>query len=355
MQYIPAQKVATLLDVAERASVSKMTVSKVLRNVGNISEKTRLKVREAARDLGYLPNSLAGSLSSRKSRLVAVIIPSMSDTVFSEVLSGVTSVLRTQGFQTFMGESHFDPEIEASLISAMLSFQPAGLLLNGGMVRNDEASRLLENRHCPAMQLWDCENSSLDFSAGPSHDEAGCLVANHFRSRSLSRIAYVGAELEKDLCARRRYLSLRASLAANGLELVSEISEAMPRQAASGRLLTEQLIAKYPDIQGIHYLNDAMALGGLAYLHEAGISVPQQISVIGFNGTSIPNTVRTKLTTVDVPRLAIGEAAAEALLNIIAGKEIEPSWRARISIVEGNTTIGIDDDVSACCDRNACS
>lgn len=341
MQQNRETRVVTLHDVAERAGVSKMTVSKVLRNVGNISEKTRRKVRDAAKELGYLPNSLAGSLSSRKSQLVAVIIPSMSDTVFSEVLSGLTSVLRTRGFQTFMGESHFDPEIEASLLSAMLSFQPAGLLLNGGMVRNEEAIRLLEKRHCPAIQLWDCDRGELDFSAGPSHDEAGCLVAKHFRSRGLTRIAYVGTELEKDLCARQRYLSLRAALAADGLELITETSESMPRQAASGRLLMERLIRAHPNIQGVHFLNDAMALGGLAYLHEAGVAVPQQISVIGFNGTSIPNTVRTKLTTVDVPRTAIGEAAAEALLNMIAGHQTDPLWRAPIRIVEGNTTTAL--------------
>jgi LacI family transcriptional regulator, gluconate utilization system Gnt-I transcriptional repressor len=338
MEDIRKKRAVTLLDVAERASVSKMTVSKVLRNVGNISQKTRAEVHEAARELGYLPNSLAGSLSSRKSQLVAVIIPSMSDAVFSEVLSGLTSVLRTQGFQTFMGESHFDPEIEASLMSAMLSFQPAGLLLNGGMVRNSDASRLLEKRNCPAIQLWDCEDGGLDFSAGPSHDEAGQLVAKHFRSRGLSRIAYIGTELEKDLCARRRYLSLSSSLATDGLELVTETSETMPRQAISGRILTERLIAAHPDIQGIHFLNDAMALGGLSHLHEAGISVPEQISVIGFNGTSIPNTVRTKLTTVDVPRITIGETAANALLNIIAGHPTHQSWQAPIRIVEGNTT-----------------
>ncbi|MBB4952276.1 LacI family gluconate utilization system Gnt-I transcriptional repressor [Agrobacterium vitis] len=338
MVHVRGKKVVTLLDVAERASVSKMTVSKVLRNVGNISEPTRNKVREAARELGYVPNSLAGSLSSRKSQLVAVIIPSMSDMVFSEVLSGLTSVLRTQGFQTFMGESHFDPQNEASLLSAMLSFQPAGLLLNGGMVRNAEASRLLEKRHCPAIQLWDCESGELDFSAGPSHDEAGRLVARHFRSRGLSRIAYIGTELEKDLCARRRYLSLQSALAEDGLTLIAETSGSMPRQAISGRLLTERLIAAHPDVEAIHFLNDAMALGGLAYLHEIGVSVPQQISVIGFNGTSIPNTVRTKLTTVDVPRNAIGEAAANALLTIIAGHQTHRAWRAPITIVEGNTT-----------------
>lgn len=143
-----------------------------MRDVGNISEEPRQRVRHAIDELGYLPNSLAGSLSSRKSRMVAVIIPSISDIVFSEVLR-LNAVLRPRGFQTFIGESHFDPCIEADLLRAMLSFQPAGLLLNGGMARNQDSERLLEKRNCPAIHLWDYNNSDLDFCAGPSHEEAG--------------------------------------------------------------------------------------------------------------------------------------------------------------------------------------
>lgn len=332
-------KIVTLLDVAAKAGVSRMTVSKVMRDVGNISEETRQKVRKAIDDLGYLPNSLAGSLSSRKSRMVAVIIPSISDVVFSEVLSGVNAVLRPRGFHTFIGESHFDPSIEADLLRAMLSFQPAGLLLNGGMARNRDSERLLEKRNCPAIQLWDYDNSDLDFGAGPSHEEAGQLVATHFLKRGLKRIAYVGAELDKDLCARCRYLALRSSLAADGVDLVSIISEDKPRQAETGRILTQQLMRDHPGIQAIHFLNDAMALGGLSYLHGAGIAVPDQVSVVGFNGTSIPNTVRTRLTTVDVPRAAIGGMAAQALLDILANAPVNRSWRAALQLIQGNTTM----------------
>ncbi|WP_245480477.1 LacI family DNA-binding transcriptional regulator [Neorhizobium sp. NCHU2750] len=309
-----------------------------MRNVGSISEKTSLKVREAARDLGYLPNTLAGSLSSRKSKLVAIVIPSMSDVVFSEVLSGVNAILRLHGFHTFLGESNFDPAIEAELIKAMLSFRPAGLLLNGGMARSDEALRLLDNRTCPAIQLWDFKGDIFDYSAGPSHEAAGRLVAEHFISRGLSRIAYIGAELDRDLCARRRYQSFVATLREHGIETTAIIDENLPRQAASGRQLTERLMIDHPQVQAIHFLNDAMALGGLSHLHEASVMVPERVSVVGFNGTSLTNTVRTRLTTVEVPRRALGEAAAKALLDIMQGEKAPQSWQTPISIIQGNTT-----------------
>lgn len=332
------RRLVTLRDVAQRSGVSTMTASKVMRGAGSISEKTRQKVRQAADDLGYLPNSLAGSLSSRKSRMVAVIIPSIADVVFSEVLSGVNSVLRPRGFQTFIGESLFDPEIEADLLREMLSFRPAGLLLNGGMMRSPDAESLLDRRNCPAIRLWDSDHAAHDFSAGLSHDEAGRLVAEHFLERNLRRIAYVGAEVDRDLCARRRYLALHAALRARGIDLVSVTCESMPRQAETGRVLTEKLMETHPQIEAIHFLNDAMALGGLSYLHEAGIRVPDRVSVVGFNGTSLANAVRTRLTTIDVPRMEIGSVAAGALLQMLAGEHVEGRWQAPLRVVQGNTT-----------------
>ncbi|WP_018238431.1 LacI family DNA-binding transcriptional regulator [Ensifer sp. BR816] len=334
-------KVITLQDVAARAGVSRMTVSKVLRGAGNISAETRRRVKQAADELGYLPNNLAGSLSSRKSRMVAVIIPSISDIVFSEVLSGINATLRPRGLQTFIGESLFEPETETELIRAMLSFRPAGILLNGGTARSADAESLLARRTCPAIQLWDCDRRALDFSAGPSHEEAGRLVAGHFLERGLRRIAYVGAELKKDLCAGRRHLALKSSLAAAGIDLLSVTCEDRPRQAVTGRFLTEELMRMRPDVDAIHFLNDAMALGGLSYLHEIGLAVPDRISVVGFNGTSLANAVRTRLTTVDVPRTEIGEKAAQALLQMITEAPMVDSWQAPLELVQGNTTVAI--------------
>lgn len=334
-------KTVTLLDVAERAGVSRMTVSKVMRGTGSISEETRNRIKQAADDLGYLPNSLAGALSSRISVMVAVIIPSVSDIVFSEVLSGINAVLRPKGIHTFIGESFFDPRIEADLVRAMLSLRPAGLLMNGGTARNPETERLLANRTCPAIQLWDCDAPDLDFSAGPSHEEAGRLVANHFLERGLRRIGYIGSELGRDICARRRFLALRETLAAGGAHLEPVFPDDMPRQAATGRALTEALLGARPETQAIHYLNDAMALGGLSHLHEIGIRVPEQVSVVGFNGTSIPNAVRTRLTTVDVPKVAIGEVAARALLDTLGATNEPRFWRAPLRLVQGNTTSAV--------------
>ena len=330
-------RMPTLSDVARAAGVSPMTVSKVLRNTGSISTATQARVRAAAERLGYVPNTLAGALSSQVSRMVGVVIPSLKDAVFAEVLSGIAGVLRPRGFHTFIGESSFDVEIEADLLRTMLSIQPAGLILTGGIPRGPALPQLIAQRGCPAVQIWDAEDPAFALSIGPSHREAGAMVATHFRSRGRVRIGYIGAELNRDLCAARRYRGFAAALALSGIAVEAELDDDLPRQGETGRLLTARLLALRPDLQAIYYLNDAMALGGLQYLHAAGIAVPDQIAVAGYNGTGLQQTVRTRLTTVDVPRRRIGEEAARVLLARIDGTDPAPLWQPPLELLIGNT------------------
>ena len=127
-------------------------------------------------------------------------------------------------------------------------------------------------------------------------------------------------------------------LAEAGISVRREISENAPRKSPSGRELTKSLLQKHPATRAIFYLNDAMAIGGLTYLHDAGIKVPEQVAIAGFNGTSIDYTVQTRLTTIDVPRRAIGIAAANALLGIVDRTTEIVKEDLAFQFCQGNTT-----------------
>ena len=116
----------TLRDVSEASGVSQMTVSRVLRNKGDVSDATRDRVREAAKRLGYVPNRIAGSLASSRVNLVAVIIPSLGNLVFPEVLSGISSRLEGTGLQPVVGVTDYLPEKEESVLYEMISWRPSG-------------------------------------------------------------------------------------------------------------------------------------------------------------------------------------------------------------------------------------
>jgi LacI family gluconate utilization system Gnt-I transcriptional repressor len=131
----------TLRDVSEASGVSEMTVSRVLRNRGDVSEATRAKVLETAKRLGYVPNQIAGALASSRVNLVAVIIPSLSNMVFPEVMTGISEVLDDTPFQPVVGVTNYQPEREEKVLYEMLSWRPSGIIVAG--LEHSEASRAM--------------------------------------------------------------------------------------------------------------------------------------------------------------------------------------------------------------------
>ncbi|MEO5621274.1 MAG: LacI family DNA-binding transcriptional regulator, partial [Cypionkella sp.] len=125
------RRTLTLRDVSEASGVSEMTVSRVLRNRGDVSQSTRERVLEAARRLGYVPNKIAGALASQRVNLVAVIIPSMSNMVFPEVMTGISEILEDTGLQPVVGITNYSPEREESVLYEMLSWRPSGVIIAG--------------------------------------------------------------------------------------------------------------------------------------------------------------------------------------------------------------------------------
>ncbi|WP_018688968.1 LacI family DNA-binding transcriptional regulator [Ahrensia kielensis] len=333
----PTAKHATLADVARHANVSAMTVSKVLRGVGSISKDTRARVKASAEALGYVTNGIAGALSAKKNTTVGIVIPSISDSVYSEIISALSDSLTEAGLTLLISESNFSGQIEERQIRMIMSLRPAALIVTGGIERSISAEKLLKRYPAPILQLWDADNPFGDATIGPSHLQAGRIAAEHFLKSGLNKIAYVGAELSKDICARLRLEAFRERLAEENIALECFVDEASPRQAASGETLVNQMISSGYKPNAIFFLNDSMALGGLRALLKYGIKVPDEVSVLGFNGTSRLNTVQTQLTTISMDRRAIGTTAGVALRAILDGKKPEKIPPTKLHILSGTT------------------
>lgn len=336
-QPLISSRMITIADVAKAAGVSSMTVSKVLRGTGRIAADTRLRVTQIAEELGYVPNRLAGSLSSQKSSLIGIVIPSIGDQVYAGVLSGINEVLNGQGYTAFIGESFFDPENELRIVHMMLTMKPAALILTGGLPRDERTIRLLRRCGVRAINLWDGDHPGLDATVGLSHRKAGRLAAQMFKEAGLTRCAYVGSQLERDLCAASRLEGYAESLAEGGTRLRQMTYVNLPRTAETGYTLTRKLIDEGEIPDAIHYLNDAMAIGGLRFLIEAEITVPDMVSVSGFNGTALPHSLTTHLTTIEVPLLELGRIAATVALTPTNRGEAELVNLIEIGLTVGNT------------------
>ena len=166
----------TLRDVSEASGVSEMTVSRVLRNRGDVSAATREKVLKAAKELGYVPNKIAGALASQRVNLVAVIIPSLSNMVFPEVLGGISEVLETTDLQPVVGVTDYLPEKEEKVLYEMLSWRPSGVII-AGLEHSDAAKAMLRSAGIPVVEIMDVDGKPVDSMVGISHRRAGREMA----------------------------------------------------------------------------------------------------------------------------------------------------------------------------------
>ena len=174
------QRPLTLRDVSEASGVSEMTVSRVLRNRGDVSDATRKKVLEAATTLGYVPNQIAGSLASKRVNLVAVIIPSLGNMVFPEVLTGINQILDDTPLQAVVGVTDYLPEKEERVLYEMLSWRPSGVII-AGLEHTDAARAMMTNAGIPVVEIMDTDGRCVDSMVGISHRRAGAEMARETR------------------------------------------------------------------------------------------------------------------------------------------------------------------------------
>ncbi len=305
----------TLRDVSEASGVSEMTVSRVLRNRGDVSETTRERVLRAARTLGYVPNKIAGALASQRVNLVGVVIPSLSNMVFPEVMTGISEVLEDTGLQPVVGVTNYSPDREEAVIYEMLSWRPTGLIV-AGLEHSDAARAMLAQAGIPIVEIMDIDGTPVDSAVGISHRRAGRQMAEAIIAAGYRRIAFLGTQMPNDHRARKRLEGFEEALAKAGLSLVDREFYSGGSALLKGREMTEAVLARSPDVDFLYYSNDMIGAGGLLYCLEKGLDVPGKIGLAGFNGVELLDGLPRKLATMDACRLEIGRRAAE----IIAGK-----------------------------------
>lgn len=326
---------ATLIDVAAAAGVSVITASRALRGQGPMAPATRDKVLRAAEAAGYRRNPIAASLVSSSSNLVGVIVPSLANIVFVDVLAGINAALAPAGLRTIIGVSDYDPAEEARLADAFLAWRPAVLVLTG--LEHDPALRgRLRAEGARSIEIMD-DGEGADICIGFSHDLAGRLSARHLLSRGYRRIGYVGHDLGRDSRAAKRHAGFLAALAEAGHGLRAERIVPAASGVGAGRAALAAILQGAPDLDAVYFSNDDMAIGGLFHCLGAGIAVPERLGIMGFNALDIGQQMPRPLTTIRTPRAEIGEAAGRIARDIAAGREVPKRIRIGFDLVPGGT------------------
>lgn len=309
---LESKRPLTLRDVSDASGVSEMTVSRVLRNRGDVSEATRAKVLAAAKELGYVPNKIAGALASNRVNLVAVIIPSLSNMVFPEVLTGINQVLEGTELQAVVGVTDYLPEKEERVLYEMLSWRPSGVII-AGLEHSDAARAMLRSAGIPVVEIMDSDGTPVDAMVGISHRRAGREMAQAILRGGYRRIGFMGTKMPLDHRARKRFEGFTEVLARKGIEIEDQEFYSGGSALAKGREMTKEMLERSPELDFLYYSNDMIGAGGLIYLREAGYDIPGQIGLAGFNDVELLQGLPVRLATMDSCRLEIGRKAAEII------------------------------------------
>jgi len=304
----------TLRDVSQASGVSEMTVSRVLRNRGDVSQNTRDKVLLVAKQLGYVPNKIAGALASQRVNLVAVIIPSLSNMVFPEVMTGISEVLETTDLQPVVGVTDYLPEKEERVLYEMLSWRPSGVII-AGLEHSETSAMMLKASGIPVVEIMDIDGSPVDAMVGISHRRAGREMAVSILKAGYRKIGFLGTKMPLDHRARKRFEGFTEALAKSGVEVTDQEFYSGGSALVKGREMTQELLQRNPNLDFLYFSNDLIGAGGLLYLIEKGISIPNQIGLAGFNGVELLKGLPRQLATMDACRSEIGRKAAEMIVQ----------------------------------------
>ena len=302
-----------MTDVAARAGVSVMSVSRAVRDPERVSPKIRARVEKAMRETGYVPNALASSLASQRSKVIAVIVPFINAS-FGDSIHGITDVLQPVGYELLIGQTAFSIANEERLVEAFLSRRVDGLILVGRTHTKTTAARLRDSK-LPVVESWNLSETPIDMVVGFSNYEASRAILRYMIDKGYRRIGYLGGftqDNDRSVDRERGYVDeLSAAGLPNGRSLRSYRALEY-RQGSEG---CDELLERHPDLDAIFAASDMLAAGALFQCMKRGIAVPGQLAIAGFDDADIASVVHPTLTTVRVPRYDIGVGAAQSLLR----------------------------------------
>ena len=304
-----------------------MTASRAISHPGMVSAELRARVDEAVRALGYVPNRAARALASSHSKVIAVLIPSLSNAVFTDVLAGIQDALGPHGYQVLISDTRYSDAEEEKLLGINLQSHPDGVLLTG-LRQSDRVRELLAASQVPVVSMMDLSEDPADMTVGFSQQEAARTMVRHLLGKGYRRIGFLGAQLDERTLKRAE--GYRLALREAGLyEERRELLVPDPSTVGLGAEMLGRLLAVAPDCDALFCCNDDLAYGAIYQCQRRGIAVPGQLAISGFNDLPASAWMNPSLTTIATPRYRIGYEAATLLRQAIEG---EPPARRQIDL-----------------------
>ncbi|MGI9402318.1 MAG: LacI family DNA-binding transcriptional regulator [Rhizobiaceae bacterium] len=314
-------KAPTMLDVAKIAGVSPMTVSRAMKKDSYVRDETRKRILDAAEELGYVFDSTASGLSSRKTGFIAVIVPSINNANFADTVRGINDGLKGTNLQILLGYSDYQLEEEERLIAQFLSRRPEAIVTTGG-THTPRCRKMLENAGIPVIETWDLPEDPIGYVVGFSNADTAKMMVDHFVDTGRSRLAFIGGDDSNDRRGFDRRNGFIAALKARGLEDKRHADSGRPPiNMRKGADAMRSLLEKWPDTDAVMCVSDLAAFGALAQCKKMGIDVPGRLAIGGFGAYDVSDVSHPAITTIDVHAREIGFLAAEVIRGLLEGDD----------------------------------
>lgn len=327
----------TLGDVARRAGVSPATVSRVLNRPQTVRHDLCVNVRRAIAELGYVTHGAARALASKRSHTIGAVVPTLDNAIFATCINALQRRLDSAGYVLLLASTEYDRVAEESEVTALLERGVDGIMLIGGD-HDQKVYRLLAAKRVPFVNTWVYETTSGRPCIGFDNRRAAMRMTEHLLNLGHRRFAVIAGITQHNDRAAERVEGVRAALAARGVALSASQIVERPYALADGRHALRLLMQRPEPPSAIICGNDVLAIGALLECLAAGIAVPDEVSITGFDDLELASHLQPALTTLRVPSAAIGRYAAEYLVSRLDGETTPDCVDLEVELILRGTT-----------------
>jgi LacI family transcriptional regulator len=320
---IKSNKEVTIYDVAKALNISPSTVSRGLKNHPHIRKETKKKIITTAREMGYQHNQFASNLRQKHTNTIGVVVPKLNSYFMATVIAGIEKITSQNGYGLIISQSQESWKKEISCISTLFNSRVDGLLVSLSFdTKNMDHFNIILNKDIPIVffdrvaDCYGCMNIIID------NYKAGYEATSHLIEQGCKRIAHLGGNLLRNVYSER-FRGYRQALDDNKIEFDQKLVVISDMSAQSGKEIAKKILKIVPWPDGIFASNDASAVAIIVELEKAGVKIPDEIAVVGFNNEPISQVVQPNLSTVNYPAMEIGEIAATSLINKLKNSQSE--------------------------------
>ncbi|MEG0051134.1 MAG: LacI family DNA-binding transcriptional regulator [Terrisporobacter sp.] len=312
----------TIKDVAKLSGVSISTVSRVINDSKPVTDEVKQRVLNVIKETGYVPNPLARSLVTKKSKLIGVIVPEVSDSFVNEILNGIEAISKMYDYDILLVNTYSDKQQELDSIKLLKTKQVEGILMLSWILDDDHVNVMKESR-IPAVYISKTARDFDIYTVSTSNEDATYDMTKYLINCGHEEIALIMTSREETILEKERRNGYERALTDSNIKIDDKLIKYGLTDYEGGYSSMKELLNDKIIPSAVFVTGDEAAVGAVNAIFDAGYNVPDDISVAGFNDTKLAKIYRPKLTTVYQPLFDMGAVAIRAIIKLINGEALE--------------------------------